>query len=948
MAAIADPTGASPAAAGGGAPAPAAPAPAAPAAAAPAERRALLGFSRDDARRGGTMLLGVSLMMPLVLALPLASTAGAVAGNLFSICVIVYGVLCPFTSGEAAVVTVQLCICGALGAVLSEVLVGLVYAVAPAPALGAPSPAKAAAMGVAAPLVAAALHLSRARLPKWDAGLRIAQLSVGFTAFFTFWTPLAASDQWAYWVLPWLLNAFSVFALVVGFFVTALLVAAPAGARARGALAALLAAGAAQAAGVVELLAALPPAVGAEHAEYASFDAGRLAAVLPRYAAAARVAQLRAGVDWFATCAAMEVDVYRRPHAFPAAAFRAAALPAQSLENGVFAAVNAAQGARAPRLDPALAPPLRALAAAAGGAAAALGAAVARGAPYGAALEAVAALEGAAADVRAAAAAGAPPAGAAPAARDAWRRQRWYCEVALRSAQKLGVVAERLPPVLAATQAAAAAAAADAFFGGGGRVAAWALAPDPAAAADHAGRVAELERRVGAAAGAGAGAGAGLDEVRPRGGRARLALFAAAERTGLRTWMWRAAAQLLLAFGAAGALCVAPGAAGFAPADGEPAAPAMPYGWWVWVTVTMLAELTLANTLSRAWQRLGGTLFGVGAAAVVLGAAYGAAGSRLPLDGLGVAVGGAVLALWMGLCALVGNRAAPFAPYGFKLATFTPAILTLDILAVSGKQYVGDPDGVWLVFGWRVAAVAIGVALEILVSLLVLPVTAREHLRDRCAATLAALAGFAEAAAAGLAAPGASDAAARGALVSRALAVRADLAAVAPLDASAKGELLPALGVPRLDPVRAKQLLHRLRARGACWELAAEARDAAEAWAPPPAAAARFAAVGAAEAAALRGLRLVLVGMAPLADALGAAARLERAALALAGALQEEGGGGGEGGVMLGAALDACEDVRYLFRVAARVLLPEADARAADEALAGDDWRPAAGGKKLL
>jgi hypothetical protein len=312
--------------------------------------------------------------------------------------------------------------------------------------------------------------------------------------------------------------------------------------------------------------------------------------------------------------------------------------------------------------------------------------------------------------------------------------------------------------------------------------------------------------------------------------------------------------------------------------------------------------------------------------------------------------------------------------------------MTLDVLVFDGRYAAEDPADVWQTLGWRGACVCIGVALDvssaaplvgqskqktswkptnqpptnhptpdhrplpnrnsqILCSTLVFPVTARAHLRDRCAATLAALAAFSEAAAARLAAPGGPDAPALDALTARAADVRRGLVALMPLEAQARGELLPALGARRLDPVRVKQLIHRLRSKGGHWLLSAEARDAAAAWSPPPAAGARLAAAGAAEGAALRGLRLALVGVAPLGDALAAVARLERAALALAGALAEEGGGGAEGGLMLGTVLDACMDVRFLFRVAARVLLSEADARAADAALA-DDGGPPAGGEK--
>ena len=92
----------------------------------------------------------------------------------------------------------------------------------------------------------------------------------------------------------------------------------------------------------------------------------------------------------------------------------------------------------------------------------------------------------------------------------------------------------------------------------------------------------------------------------------------------------------------------------------------------MWITVSVLAEVTLANTLSRAGQRMVGTAFGIGGSALVLTCAYVAAGKRLPLDAAGEAVGGIMLALWMAIVAMIGNRVAPAAPYGFAVAIFTP------------------------------------------------------------------------------------------------------------------------------------------------------------------------------------------------------------------------------------------------------------------------------------
>ena len=126
---------------------------------------------------------------------------------------------------------------------------------------------------------------------------------------------------------------------------------------------------------------------------------------------------------------------------------------------------------------------------------------------------------------------------------------------------------------------------------------------------------------------------------------------------------------------------------------------------------------------------------------------------------------------------------------------------------------------------------------------------------------------------------------------------------------------------------------------GVRWLVAAQKREASADWAPAPEWAARVAALGAQEAAALRALRLVILRAAPLDEALRTTAALHRAAAALA---DDPGAAGGveEGEISLGASLAAAGDMALLIRAAARPLLPAADAARADEALGEWAWEP--------
>jgi hypothetical protein len=892
--------------------------------AAAAARHLLLGWSRADAAHAAVMLVGVAILLPATLAPPDWSQVAALGS---ACAVVMYGLACPRTSGEASWFTVQVGASAVAGGALATLVVAVLLAVgAGAP----PSAGKAAAAAVLTTALAAALHVARARFRRWDLALRLATVYLGIAAFAPFYRAVTGATFAAAWSLP----AYFFLGAAVAVPVTTLIVPVPAGRAARRALRGVLRGLAAEAAEAFELVAALPPPpAGGGEGRFVGIAAALEAAVVPIYRRHAALAAARAALEALLRFADAEVDVYRRPHAFPSAAFRAVCVRAVRAANGTLQLVAAAQGGHAPAAAPALVTPLRALAAAMAALATALGDAIADDAPYKGVVAAAAELEAAGAGLRAALGSTGD------------RCQRWYVELALLAAWQLWRAAEAGAAAVAATQLGAPAAAAR-HFGD-----ACALAPAASgvrgarpSAADLRPHVRDLHRasaRLAAsarfaapadadAAGA-AGAGA-VVVVAPRGSRTRRALFAAAERTGVRGWMLGLGAQALVAFGAAAALCV------ISVDGGE--SPALAFSYWIWVTVAVLAEVSVGNCVSRAWQRLAGTALGIAWSAPTLALALAASGDALPVSAGGRAAGAASIAAFMAVCAALQSRAGPRSSYAFATAIITCPLLSVGILAASGKYALrGEP---WRVLGFRAAATVIGVALDVGASLLVFRVTARDHLRGAAAAALAELAAFAEAAAARLAAPGGPDPAAVAALEARAAAVRAALSDIFSLQglAVAEGRLA---GAP-LDPAAVRLLTHRLRFKSVRWLIAAQAREVAAAtaaggWAPPPAWAVRIAALGAQEAATLRALRLVLLGVAPLADALRAAAALHRAVVALADGAAAAGGGDEDDAALL-AALAAAGDMALLIRAAARPLLPAADAALADEALGEWAWRP--------
>jgi hypothetical protein len=941
--AAAPPPEAAPAAAPPPAPPPAAAPPAPPPAAAPpappprkrggavaAARLALLGWSRADAVHAAVMLAGVAVLLPATLAPPDWSQVAALGS---ACAVVMYGLACPRTSGEAWWFTVQVGVSAVAGGALATLVVAVLIAVG---AGTPPNAGKAAAAAVLTTVLAAALHVARARFRRWDLALRLATVYLGIGVFAPFYRAITGATFAAAWTLP----AYFFLGAAVAVPVTTFVVPVPAGRAARRALRGVLRGLAAEAAEAFELVAALLPPAGGGEGRFVGIAAALEAAVVPIYRRHAALAAARAALEALLRFADAEVDVYRRPRAFPSAAFHAVCVRAVRVANGTLQLVAAAQGGHAPAAAPALVAPLRALAAAMAALAAALGDAIADDAPYKGVVAAAAELEAAGAALRAALGSTGD------------RCQRWYVELALLSAWQLWRAAESGAAAVAATQPGAPAAAARPFGDGshacvlapaaggvrGARPSAAELRPHVRDLRRASARLAASARFAAPADADAAGvAGAGaVVVVAPRGSRARRALFAAAERTGVRGWMVGLGAQALVAFGAAAALCV------ISVDGGE--SPALAFSYWIWVTVAVLAEVSVGNCVSRAWQRLAGTALGIAWSAPTLALALAASGDALPVSAGGRAVGAASIAAFMTACAALQSRAGPSSSYAFATATITCPLLSVGILAASGKYALSREP--WRVLGFRAAATVIGVALDVGASLLVFRVTARDHLRGGAAAALAELAAFAEAAAARLAAPGGPDPAAVAALEARAAAVRAALSNIFSLQGLAVAEARLA-GAP-LDPAAVRLLTHRLRFKSVRWLIAAQAREVAAAtapggWAPTPAWAARVAALGAQEAATLRALRLVLLGVAPLADALRAAAALHHAVVALADGVAAA-GGGDEGDAALLAALAAAGDMALLIRAAARPLLPAVDAALADEALGEWAWRPLASG----
>jgi hypothetical protein len=904
-------------AAAGGAAAPRARGGAAAAAAA-AARALLLGWSRADALRAATMFTGLVILLPVVFA-PQDWDAYSALGS--SCAIYMYGMLCPHFSGEAVIVTALVLVALPLNGAAMSALFGIRAAISSS---GAPDAAGAAAVAVLATLAAAAMHVARARFPLLFMPLRVTICLVGLAAFGAFWAPVTAET----FIGLWTTLGYVALGIAMGVPVTLFIVPAPAGRAARRALRGVLRELAAEGAAVAELLAELPPPGGGREGRVVGVAAELEGAALPIYARHEALGAVRAKLDTLLKLVSFEIDVYRRPRAFPAAAFKATYAHGTRGEVATFLLLAAAQGGRAPPPAPALVAPLRALAAATAALAAALGDAVADDAPFGAVVAAAAGVEAAAEGAGAALEALEP-------APD--RAQRWYVEMSLYAALQMWRAAAAAAGAVAATQAGAPAAAASHFGDGAlrGALAARPAQGERAAPAELRPLAADLRRaaaRLAASAGSAAPAAGAADAVAvaaPAGGRARRALFAAAERTGVRGWMLGLGAQALVDFGVAAAICVV------GTADGGP----FGFAFWVWIAVSMLSDISIGNCFSRAWQRLAGTFAGIAWCCPTMAVALAPTGESLPISVGGRAAAAAMVAAWMTAVAALQSRWAPRGQYACAMAMFTVPLLVIPILATGGR-YTLDESEPWQTLGFRATATVIGVVLDSLVALIVFRVTARDHLRNAAAAALAELAVIAEAVAARLAAPGAPDPAAGAALEAHASAARARLAEVFALRSLAKSEAR--LGVSRLDPAAVSLLTHRLRDKWVRWLGAAQDREAATDWVPAPELAARVVALGAQEAAALRALRLVILNAAPLSEALRTTAALLRAVAALADDLGAA--GGAREGYVLGALFAAAGDMALLIRAAARPLLPAADAALADDAAGAWAWHPLVSG----
>ena len=174
--------------------------------AAAAARRALLGWSRADVLRGATMLAGVAILLPVVLAPP---DWGPLATLGSSICVVLYGCLCPHTSGEAVLTSAFL-----VGVVIvAGALLSLVMSVRYAAGAGAvPDAGRAVAVAVLVTAIAACLHVARARFRAVSAPLQSLTVIFGLGAFTAFWQPVTAVN----FEVTWALLAYAYVGVAVG------------------------------------------------------------------------------------------------------------------------------------------------------------------------------------------------------------------------------------------------------------------------------------------------------------------------------------------------------------------------------------------------------------------------------------------------------------------------------------------------------------------------------------------------------------------------------------------------------------------------------------------------------------------------------------------------------------------------------------------------------------
>lgn len=123
---------------------------------------------------------------------------------------------------------------------------------------------------------------------------------------------------------------------------------------------------------------------------------------------------------------------------------------------------------------------------------------------------------------------------------------------------------------------------------------------------------------------------------------------------------------------------------------------------WAAMTVWVVAQPTRVLLLEKSLYRVAGTIVGSAAGVVLIQLT---AGSPVPLV--------AGLAVWLGLCAMVGNVLRHFRAYGALMAGATAAMVALSDLP--------HPDHVFAVAFARVACICVGIAVSALVIGLLTP-----------------------------------------------------------------------------------------------------------------------------------------------------------------------------------------------------------------------------------
>jgi hypothetical protein len=150
--------------------------------------------------------------------------------------------------------------------------------------------------------------------------------------------------------------------------------------------------------------------------------------------------------------------------------------------------------------------------------------------------------------------------------------------------------------------------------------------------------------------------------------------------------------------------------------------------YWVIVTVMAIGDITTGGIVDNSIQRILGTFVGSIGVCATAGFGYLANGSTYVGSNAAKKVTQTVVVtLWMGILKLFGSKYGPRYQKFFSVATLmVPLIALLDSTGID----------VWANIGWRIANTCLGVAITIVASIVLVPVTASDHIREKTTSCL--------------------------------------------------------------------------------------------------------------------------------------------------------------------------------------------------------------------